>query len=183
MNLLEIRELNKTITEDDIPQIRETLQTIITAGIIAHNEGLLGLEEYANKSVQALLQKGINLVIDGADPELVREILENKYYANGSEGVDALCDVLIIEGMLKIQMGSHPTVLEQVLRSMLSDRIDSKLEESIYQLEKIKYNAANTKSGVAGMTDGKKQLGKGSGILTAEEVKELLQTLSRRTDE
>ena len=43
---------------------------------IARKEGLLALEEAANGVEDEFLKKGIMLVVDGTDPELVRGILE-----------------------------------------------------------------------------------------------------------
>lgn len=42
----------------------------------ARREGLLALEEEAQQAGDDFLQKGIQLVVDGTDPELVRNILE-----------------------------------------------------------------------------------------------------------
>lgn len=43
---------------------------------IARKEGLLALEEHANAIKDEFLKKGIRLVVDGIDPELVKNILE-----------------------------------------------------------------------------------------------------------
>lgn len=42
----------------------------------ARREGLLALEDDAQESNDAFLKKGIQLIVDGTDPELVRNILE-----------------------------------------------------------------------------------------------------------
>ena len=43
---------------------------------VGRKEGLLALEEAANGIEDEFLKKGIMLVVDGTDPELVRGILE-----------------------------------------------------------------------------------------------------------
>jgi chemotaxis protein MotA len=43
---------------------------------IARKEGLLALEEAAYRLDEPFLQKGILLIVDGTDPELVRNIME-----------------------------------------------------------------------------------------------------------
>ena len=45
---------------------------------IARKEGLLNLEDYASKLEHAFLAKGVKLIVDGTDPELVRDILESE---------------------------------------------------------------------------------------------------------
>ena len=53
-----------------------TIHTIIDLSNVGRKEGLLALEEAANGSEDEFLKKGIMLVVDGTDPELVRGILE-----------------------------------------------------------------------------------------------------------
>ena len=54
----------------------EAIRNIISMSNIARKEGLLALEEAANGVEDEFLKKGIMLVVDGTDPELVRGILE-----------------------------------------------------------------------------------------------------------
>lgn len=54
----------------------ETIKQIIELSNIGRKEGLLALEEAANNIEDEFLKKGIMLVVDGTDPELVRGILE-----------------------------------------------------------------------------------------------------------
>ena len=52
------------------------IHNIINLSNIARKEGLLALEEAANEIEDDFLKKGVMLVVDGTDPELVRGILE-----------------------------------------------------------------------------------------------------------
>ena len=62
-----------------IPSTEEsTIQTIIELSNIARKEGLLALEEAANGIDDEFLKKGVLLIVDGTDPELVRNILETE---------------------------------------------------------------------------------------------------------
>lgn len=60
------------ISPDDV------IQEIISLANVARKEGLLSLEKYAEKLEDEFLQKGIMLVVDGTDPELVRNIMETE---------------------------------------------------------------------------------------------------------
>lgn len=51
---------------------------IITISEIARREGLLSLDEYAAQINNEFLAKGIRLIVDGSEPELVRDIMENE---------------------------------------------------------------------------------------------------------
>lgn len=59
----------------DVPQI---IQKIIDLSNIARKEGLLSLEEAAGDLEDPFLKKGILLIVDGTDPELVRAIMETE---------------------------------------------------------------------------------------------------------
>ena len=52
------------------------IANIINLSNVARKEGLLALEEAASEIEDTFLKKGIMLIVDGTDPELVRGILE-----------------------------------------------------------------------------------------------------------
>lgn len=56
--------------------VGEVIKHIIDLSNIARKEGLLALEEAANGIEDEFLKKGVMLVVDGTDPELVRGIME-----------------------------------------------------------------------------------------------------------
>ena len=53
-------------------------QQILELSDTARKEGLLSLEEASHDIENEFLEKGIRLIVDGTDPELVRDILENE---------------------------------------------------------------------------------------------------------
>ena len=63
-----------------VPTINEaeTIKSIIELSNVARKEGLLSLEEAANNLEDEFLKKGVLLIVDGTDPELVRAILETE---------------------------------------------------------------------------------------------------------
>lgn len=58
--------------------VPEVIQKIIELSNVARKEGLLSLEEAAGNLDDEFLKKGILLIVDGTDPELVRAILETE---------------------------------------------------------------------------------------------------------
>ncbi len=56
----------------------ETIKNIINLSNVARKDGLLALEEASAGIDDAFLKKGILLIVDGTDPELVRSILETE---------------------------------------------------------------------------------------------------------
>lgn len=56
----------------------DIIKKIIDLSNVARKEGLLSLEEAASDIDDAFLKKGILLIVDGTDPELVRGIMETE---------------------------------------------------------------------------------------------------------
>ncbi len=186
--------------KDNTKDPSEMIKTIIDLSNVGRKEGLLALEEAAGDIEDEFLKKGIMLVVDGTDPELVRGILEtdlmcledrhkkvisfweywgemgpawgmigtliglvnmlknledastigpnmavallttlygslianwlcapfaNKLKANNT--IEVTLKTIIIEGLLSIQAGENPRVIEEKLKSFLapSARIDA----------------------------------------------------------
>jgi len=59
----------------------DVIKKIIDLSNVARKEGLLSLEEAAGDLDDAFLKKGILLIVDGTDPELVRGIMETEMVA------------------------------------------------------------------------------------------------------
>ena len=55
-----------------------TIKQIIDLSNVARKEGLLALEESANTLEDPFMKKGILLIVDGTDPELVRNIMQTE---------------------------------------------------------------------------------------------------------
>ncbi len=153
----------------------EIIKSIIDLSNIGRKDGLLALEEAANGIEDDFLKKGVLLIVDGTDPELVRAILEtdlmcledrhmigtliglvnmlNKLDDPSSIGpqmavalittlygsliANWLCSPvaaklkvnndlevikrqITIEGLLSIQAGENPRVIEEKLKSFLT---------------------------------------------------------------
>ena len=58
----------------------EIADTIFSLSDISRKEGLLSLEENASALTEEFLSKGIRLIVDGSEPDLVKDILENELY-------------------------------------------------------------------------------------------------------
>lgn len=66
--------------QDKVVDPAQVIKQIIDLSNVGRKEGLLALEEAANNIEDEFLKKGIMLVVDGTDPELVRGILETDLY-------------------------------------------------------------------------------------------------------
>ncbi len=66
------------IFKTPVTDAREMIQKIIDLSNVARKEGLLSLEEAAGDLDDEFMKKGILLIVDGTDPELVRGIMETE---------------------------------------------------------------------------------------------------------
>jgi chemotaxis protein MotA len=68
---------------------RQTIQTLVTFAEKARREGLLALETEAAEVQDDFMRKGIQLVIDGRDTEIIRKILETEVSLMQEKGTKA----------------------------------------------------------------------------------------------
>jgi chemotaxis protein MotA len=68
---------------------RQTIQTLVTFAEKARREGLLALETEAAEVQDEFMRKGIQLVIDGRDTEIIRKILETEVSLQQEKGAKA----------------------------------------------------------------------------------------------
>ncbi len=71
-----LKSITLAVKEPTIGNPADVISNIINLSNISRKEGLLALEEATHDMDDEFLKKGINLVVDGTDPDLVRGILE-----------------------------------------------------------------------------------------------------------
>ncbi|OPJ57094.1 flagellar motor protein [Alkalithermobacter paradoxus] len=77
-SVLESGKIVKKAFENKKSNSNSVIQNIIELANKARKEGLLALEEMSNDMDDEFLKKGIILIVDGTDPELVRNLLETE---------------------------------------------------------------------------------------------------------
>jgi len=97
------------------------ISDLIRLSIMARRNGLLSLIQVAEQSSSFLLNKGLQLVVDGVAPPVVRRVLENYILAGDYKGRELLERCIILEGVSAIQQGFHPKVTKEYLLSFLGE--------------------------------------------------------------
>jgi chemotaxis protein MotA len=91
--------------------INKDLDMIINIANVARREGILALEETIKDSDDPFLKKGIMLIIDGSDPELVRSIMETELsflsdrHASGAAVLETMSALSPAFGMIGTLIG------------------------------------------------------------------------------
>jgi chemotaxis protein MotA len=81
----EIKKLPKlfkiVFTEQPLPSKRELINQFMTWASIARREGLLALENTSDEIEDPFLRNGMKMIIDGGEPEFVRDVLNEEIHA------------------------------------------------------------------------------------------------------
>ena len=78
-NTMSMFRLTTKVAMKERPETRpETIRTLVDFSEKARREGLLVLEDDARKVDDPYMARGVRLVVDGTDPELVKDILETE---------------------------------------------------------------------------------------------------------
>ncbi len=119
--------------------IVETIELLVELSNTTRKSGLLGLEDRVNRLGDInngdILKEIVILVVDGTDPELVDEICTLKYFANDFKVFDALQYLMIQMGVLSMQAGDNPRIIEEKLLSIIPKPME---EEYLKRREKKK---------------------------------------------
>ncbi|MDZ4860820.1 MAG: flagellar motor protein [Candidatus Hydrogenedentes bacterium] len=89
---------------------REITDMFVQLATIARKEGILALENQKLKVDHPFLRRGLRLVIDGTNPELVKQIMMTEIYVE-EEGIKTSSDVYKTAGGFSPTMGIIGTVI------------------------------------------------------------------------
>ncbi len=109
--MLSIGKVIGKATSNGADDAGEIIQKIIEIANIARREGLLALEEAVANIEDDFLKKGVMLIVDGTDPELVKAILETEIsyigdrHSSGKKMFDTMGSLAPAFGMIGTLIG------------------------------------------------------------------------------
>jgi hypothetical protein len=123
-------------------EVLETLDKVLELSEKVKCSGLLSLEQEIDAVQPEIFKKSIQMLIDGIEPEALREILMNYTLCSGYKGKALLIRMVIIEGILAIQQGVHTLILREKLSSFFGEDFIDDIQkhfglDSESQLKKI----------------------------------------------
>lgn len=110
-HIMGVAKVVKNAFSDPKLNSAELIATMVRIAERARKEGLLALEEDVNEIGDSFLERGMQLVIDGADPELVQEVMETEIiyvaerHALGKSIIEAMASYAPSFGMLGTLIG------------------------------------------------------------------------------
>lgn len=112
-----------------IDMIRIMLE--INQDVIVH--GISKIEDYHDYTISfPMLSRGLKLVRDGMEPQVIEMILLNTALANN---VDLLESLLVMEGVISIQLLRSPDVTRELFLSYFSFNLQDVLRENLQDLK------------------------------------------------
>ncbi len=76
-----IKVVMKALMPPKAPDAAATIETVLEFADVARREGLLALEDMVKDVDDEFLRNGIQMAVDGTDPDVVREVLETEVEA------------------------------------------------------------------------------------------------------
>ncbi len=95
----------------------------------ARVDGLLGIREEVQASESRFLSTAFALIIDGCDPIVITEILDNMTHYRRYNRVERFRNQLIKVGALHIQNATDPRLLRQILYAFFEEDVASAYED------------------------------------------------------
>jgi hypothetical protein len=128
------------------------IDLIMDCANTAKQYGVLALEEWI-KGKHPFLAYMLTLVVDGTDPELVTDIGKTLIDADDHKGSELLSRMIMLEGILSVQAGENPRIIEMKLLCMLGERflMEKGIMDNPTDMEtKRRYNELTTREGIPG---------------------------------
>ena len=132
---MQLRKYIECTKEEKKPLLNIINEMVVLANV-ARQEGILALEQRAQELDDMFMKTGLELIIDGTDSEIVRDIMETTIITSFKTGAELIKQIITVEGLLGVQAGENPRNLEMRLLAYLGGDFTSKdLEPSEEETE------------------------------------------------
>lgn len=119
-DVLSVMKVLKNAFLYQVPQPTKIVPEIVELSKIARREGILALEKQAKKMKEAYLNKGVELAVDGMEPDAIRGILENELIFTEDRHRKG-AEIFTIMGTYAPAMGMIGTLIGLVQMLMVMD--------------------------------------------------------------
>jgi len=124
-----ILQLNKHFTHAEKESCIPAIRRVIELATIVRLRGILALEVEMHEENSTFLKTGLELVLDGVDPELVEQTLQLLILSEDYSGSPLLERLLMSLGVLNIQGGVNPRIVISQLLALLGEEYLKRVDE------------------------------------------------------
>lgn len=130
--------------KEKIDKVIDAYYRVLDFADEGRKEGLLALDFKSegldmNDRAQAMFFSHIQMVVDGTEPKLLKDIMINELITSGLSSYEGLMALMYLRGSIMIQGGDTTRVIEMMMKSLLPDFIRKELGER--ECEKEQSNA------------------------------------------
>jgi len=120
MYTIEIYNKMKCSIEEKL-EIFDTIDELLELSRVSRGQGLLALEKHFDHINDGLFRKAIQMVINGVEADVIRELLLNYSLTGEYVNKEFLKKIIILEGILLIQEGANSHIIIEKLSSFLGE--------------------------------------------------------------
>ncbi len=117
-----ILQLKCHFTDEEKDQCVPVIHRIVELANLARRKGLIAVDLECEQEESFFLKTALQLVVDGTDSVIVKQILQNLILAENYTGVELLSRLIMAEGVLAIHHGLAPRIISVTLFSMLGEK-------------------------------------------------------------
>lgn len=133
-NGCEVKELMKGEASDSIKEnYTKTIDLLKKICIETRREGILWLNEYMDELSDKLLADELKymfyLAMHGNDPELVEQIMLQRYFANNYSGLEGSMMLIYIKVLFGIQNNIEAQILFEEIKSLVPKELSGGMDE------------------------------------------------------
>lgn len=110
--------INKDYNKKEMKMISDLVKDIITLSNKAYEEGILSMEQVYPTLQPHLLQKGVDMLMEGYSPVELKEEFKNYIRSRQNSKIDLLEAYIIQEGLILLQDGACGDTLYHKLLSL-----------------------------------------------------------------
>ena len=114
-------QLHGRVLEADREACFSAVARMLELSNLARMSGILALEAEAETDPDAFIRTGLELLVDGTDPETVEQVMRNLILSGDHSDTELLRRLVLAEGVVGIQQGENPRILAVRMASMLGE--------------------------------------------------------------
>jgi len=122
---------------DDKRACFETAKSLIDFAQEVRKNGLLSLDAKIPAMPNIFMKKALQMAVDAAMPETIREIMQNWIVFGNYRGAELLKRLLIIEGTIMIMSGDNPAQISEALSAFFGEDLLQEYDKYIKDRKKI----------------------------------------------
>ena len=120
--------MRSVCTAEEKMKLVPLMKHIVSVADRVRRAGLLDIDGSLSEIKDHVYRLGLQLVLDGSDPADIHRILNNMLLSSGQKGIRLLAGLMAVSGVLLIQDGMNPRLIEVELASLAGGDYEALLQ-------------------------------------------------------